>query len=107
MSIQENIAYGDNSRKDIPLDEIIQAAKNANIHDFIQFLPDVKHQEFRFVFILTKNIFSFLNIKRYETNCGAKGTQLSGGQKQRIATSALDSENEKIVQAALDHAQQT
>ncbi|CAF4802088.1 unnamed protein product, partial [Rotaria sp. Silwood2] len=61
MSIQENIAYGDNSRKDIPLDEIIQAAKNANIHDFIQFLPD-----------------------RYETNCGAKGTQLSGGQKQRI-----------------------
>ncbi|CAF4931752.1 unnamed protein product, partial [Rotaria sp. Silwood2] len=62
MSIRENIAYGDNSRKDIPLDEIILAAKNANIHDFIQFLPD-----------------------GYETNCGAKGTQLSGGQKQRIA----------------------
>ncbi|CAF1393297.1 unnamed protein product, partial [Rotaria sp. Silwood1] len=100
MSIRENIAYGDNSRKDIPLDEIIQAAKNANIHDFIQLLP-----------------------YRYETNCGTKGTQLSGGQKQRIAiarallrnpkillldeaTSALDSENEKIVQDALDHAQQ-
>ncbi|CAF3853721.1 unnamed protein product [Rotaria sp. Silwood1] len=100
MSIRENIAYGDNSRKDIPLDEIIQAAKNANIHDFIQLLP-----------------------YRYETNCGTKGTHLSGGQKQRIAiarallrnpkillldeaTSALDSENEKIVQDALDHAQQ-
>ncbi|CAF1376268.1 unnamed protein product, partial [Rotaria sordida] len=100
MSIRENIAYGDNSRKDIPLDEIIQVAKNANIHDFIKVLPD-----------------------GYETNCGAKGTQLSGGQKQRIAiarallrnpkillldeaTSALDSENEKIVQDALNRAQQ-
>ncbi len=41
MSIRENIAYGDNNRTDISLDEIIQAAKNANIHEFIQFLPDV------------------------------------------------------------------
>jgi ATP-binding cassette subfamily B (MDR/TAP) protein 1 len=41
MSIRENIAYGDNSRQDIPLDEIIEAAKIANIHDFIQCLPDV------------------------------------------------------------------
>ena len=41
MSIRENIAYGDNSRSDIPMDEIIEAAKNANIHDFIQSLPTV------------------------------------------------------------------
>ncbi|CAF1436425.1 unnamed protein product [Rotaria sordida] len=99
ISIHENISYGDNSRTDIPLDEIIEAAKKANIHDFIQRLPD-----------------------GYETNCGPKGVQLSGGQKQRIAiarallrnpkillldeaTSALDSENEKIVQEALDRAQ--
>jgi ATP-binding cassette subfamily B (MDR/TAP) protein 1 len=43
MSIQENIAYGDNTRQDIPLDEIIQAAKDANIHDFIQCLPHVSY----------------------------------------------------------------
>ena len=41
MSVRDNIAYGDNSRDDIPIDEIIQAAKNANIHDFIQTLPKV------------------------------------------------------------------
>jgi len=41
MSIRENISYGDNSRTNIPLEEIIQAAKSANIHDFIQCLPDV------------------------------------------------------------------
>ena len=41
LSIRDNIAYGDNSRDDIPIDEIIQAAKSANIHDFIQTLPKV------------------------------------------------------------------
>ena len=40
-SIAENIAYGDNSRK-VPMPEIIQAARNANIHDFINSLPEVK-----------------------------------------------------------------
>ncbi len=42
MSIRENIAYGDNNRTDIPLSEIIEVAKQANIHDFIQRLPDVR-----------------------------------------------------------------
>jgi ABC-type multidrug transport system fused ATPase/permease subunit len=43
MSIRENIAYGDTNRDDIPMVEIIEAAKNANIHDFIQRLPNVNH----------------------------------------------------------------
>ena len=59
-SIRENIAYGDTSR-DVPLEEIHDAAKKANIHRFIENLPD-----------------------QYETNVGTKGTQLSGGEKQRI-----------------------
>ncbi|GFO14578.1 multidrug resistance protein 1 [Plakobranchus ocellatus] len=97
QSIAENIAYGDNSRT-VSMDEIIQAAKSANIHNFIQSLPS-----------------------GYDTNVGSKGTQLSGGQKQRVAiaralirnpkillldeaTSALDNESEKIVQEALDKA---
>uniref|UniRef100_H2ZR87 Uncharacterized protein n=1 Tax=Ciona savignyi TaxID=51511 RepID=H2ZR87_CIOSA len=96
-SIADNIRYGDNSRH-ASMDEVIAAAKNANIHNFIQGLPD-----------------------KYETNVGGKGTQLSGGQKQRVAiarallrnpkillldeaTSALDAESEKIVQDALDAA---
>ncbi len=40
LSIKDNIAYGDLNR-DIPMDEIIAAAKDANIHDFIQSLPEV------------------------------------------------------------------
>lgn len=60
-TIAENIAYGDNERN-IPMTEIIEAAKSANIHDFISKLP-----------------------KGYETGLGSKGASLSGGQKQRIA----------------------
>ncbi|CAF0786418.1 unnamed protein product [Didymodactylos carnosus] len=97
MSIKANIAYGDNNRqqKDITMHEIIEAAKKANIHDFIQSLPE-----------------------GYDTNVGLRGLQMSGGEKQRIAigrallrqpkilildeaTSALDTLNEKIVQEAI------
>ena len=59
-SIRENIAYGDTSRQ-VPMEEIYAAARSANIHDFVENLPD-----------------------KYETNVGSKGTQLSGGEKQRI-----------------------
>lgn len=60
-TIAENIAYGDNERN-IPMIEIINAAKAANIHEFISNLP-----------------------KGYDTGLGSKGANLSGGQKQRIA----------------------
>ncbi|KAJ3597609.1 hypothetical protein NHX12_001132 [Muraenolepis orangiensis] len=98
-SLAENIAYGDNSRT-VTQREIQAAAEAANIHSFIDGLP-----------------------QKYDTQAGDKGTQLSGGQKQRIAiarailrdpkvllldeaTSALDTESEKVVQEALDQARQ-
>jgi ATP-binding cassette subfamily B protein len=92
-TIKENILYGKPDAKDT---EVVKAAKNANIHDFILSLPE-----------------------RYDSYIGEKGIKLSGGQKQRIslaraflknpailildeATSALDSEAEIIIQQALE-----
>ncbi|CAF4418806.1 unnamed protein product [Rotaria socialis] len=96
LTIAENIAY---SRDDASIIDIIDAATKANIHEFIQNLPE-----------------------GYQTRVGRKGSQLSGGQKQRIAiaralfrrpkvllldeaTSAMDSHNEKIVQKVLEEIQ--
>ncbi|WP_411677031.1 ABC transporter ATP-binding protein [Caproicibacter sp.] len=92
-SIRENIAYG---RPDATDEEIMEAARKANIHDFIMDLED-----------------------GYDTYVGERGARLSGGQKQRIsiarvflknpkilildeATSALDNESERRIQASLD-----
>ncbi|HEX9080025.1 MAG TPA: ABC transporter transmembrane domain-containing protein [Desulfuromonadaceae bacterium] len=93
-SIANNIRYG---RPDAGLDEVIEAARAAFAHDFIQQLPH-----------------------GYDTNIGDRGLRLSGGQRQRIciarallknapilildeATSALDTESEQMVQKALDN----
>ena len=92
-TIRENIAYG---KPGASMEEIIEAAKRANIHDFIEELPD-----------------------GYDTFVGERGARLSGGQKQRIpiarvflknppilvldeATSALDNESERWIQQSLE-----
>ena len=92
-NVMENIRYG---RPDATDEEVIEAAKRANAHEFIVELPN-----------------------GYETDIGQRGVKLSGGQKQRLsiarvflknppvlifdeATSALDNESEKIVQESLE-----
>ena len=92
-SIRENILYG---RLDATEEEVIEAARRANIHDYILSLPD-----------------------GYDTQIGERGVRLSGGQKQRLsiarvflknppilildeATSALDNTTEILIQQALD-----
>lgn len=92
-TVRENIAYG---KPDASDGEIVDAARNANIHEFIMSLPD-----------------------GYDSLVGERGVRLSGGQKQRVsiarvflknppilildeATSALDTESERYIQASLD-----
>lgn len=92
-TVMDNIRYG---KPNATREEIIQAAKNANAHEFIMSLPD-----------------------GYDTDIGQRGVKLSGGQKQRLsiarvflknppilifdeATSALDNESEKVVQESLE-----
>lgn len=96
-TILENIRYG---RKEASLEEVIEAAKAAHIHDVISKLPE-----------------------GYDTMCGERGNNLSGGQRQRIiiarailknapilildeATSSLDSETESLIQESMEYLMQ-
>jgi len=93
-TIYNNIAFG---LKNVKHEDVVQAARIANAHDFIMQMPD-----------------------NYETNIGDRGLKLSGGQRQRLsiaravlrnppilildeATSALDTESERLVQEALEN----
>jgi len=93
-TVLDNIRYG---KSNASKEEIMEAAKKANAHDFIMELPD-----------------------GYDTDIGQRGVKLSGGQKQRLsiarvflknppvlifdeATSALDNESEKVVQDSLEY----
>ncbi len=55
-SIRENIMYGDNSRS-VPMDEVINAARNANIHEFIASLPDVSYLSWSQTIKFPSNLF--------------------------------------------------
>lgn len=102
-SIEANIKYGLDG---VTHEQVVEAAKQANIHNFILGLPQVNRCGNCFI----QNMHF---LQGYATRAGEKGTQLSGGQKQRVAiaralvrnpkillldeaTSALDTESEKV-----------
>lgn len=69
LSIRENIAYGDTSRDDISIEEIIQVAKDANIHDFIQQLPQVIDE---IIFVFSSIIVKISNFQRVMQQIAAR-----------------------------------